>query len=60
MWTILGAPVLNIPGFAGNNGLPIGLSIVGARHTDRKLLHVSKAIGDIWEMEGGFEHRLFV
>jgi Asp-tRNA(Asn)/Glu-tRNA(Gln) amidotransferase A subunit family amidase len=59
MWTIIGAPALNIPGFAGQNGLPIGLSVVGARYTDMHLLHVAKAIGALWESEGGFQHKLF-
>jgi Asp-tRNA(Asn)/Glu-tRNA(Gln) amidotransferase A subunit family amidase len=59
MWTIIGAPALNIPGFSGQNGLPIGLSVVGARYTDLQLLHVAKAIGAVWEAEGGWWHKLF-
>lgn len=47
-------PVLNIPGFQGENGLPIGLTAVGARYTDRHLLHVAKSVGDLFAKEGGW------
>jgi Asp-tRNA(Asn)/Glu-tRNA(Gln) amidotransferase A subunit family amidase len=49
MWTVLGVPALNIPGFKGENGLPIGLSVVGARYEDLRLLHVAKTIGMVWQ-----------
>ena len=58
MWTILGVPIINIPGFAGENGLPIGLSLVSARHDDLYLLHTAKTVGPIWETRGGFVNRL--
>jgi Asp-tRNA(Asn)/Glu-tRNA(Gln) amidotransferase A subunit family amidase len=32
LWTGLHAPTINIPGFGGVNGLPIGLTMVGARY----------------------------
>jgi amidase len=32
LWTGLHAPTVNIPGFGGENGLPIGLTMVGARY----------------------------
>ena len=31
MWTILHVPVLNIPGFASDHGMPVGLSLVAPR-----------------------------
>lgn len=31
MWTALHVPVVNVPGFAGEDGLPIGLSLVAPR-----------------------------
>lgn len=31
LWTGLHVPAINIPGFAGDNGLPIGLTLVSAR-----------------------------
>ncbi|KAK4574776.1 hypothetical protein LTR86_001618 [Recurvomyces mirabilis] len=55
MWTILHVPALNLIGFAGENGLPIGLTAVGPRYTDRHLLNVSKAVADVFEGEGGWK-----
>jgi len=54
MWTILHVPALNIPGFAGEDGCPIGLTAVGGRYTDEHLLHVSEAVGEVFEKEGGW------
>lgn len=54
MWTILQVPCLNMPGFAGDNGLPIGLTLVSPRYEDLHALHVGKAIGEVFEKEGGF------
>ena len=54
MWTILHAPALNIPGFKGENGLPIGLTSVGPRYNDMHVLHAGKAIGKVFESDGGF------
>lgn len=31
MWTGLGVPAINIPGFASSNGLPIGLTLIAPR-----------------------------
>ena len=59
MWTILQVPCLNVPGFAGENGLPIGLTLVGPRYHDLHVLHVGKAVGEVFEREGGFRSRLF-
>ncbi|TGJ82042.1 hypothetical protein E0Z10_g6716 [Xylaria hypoxylon] len=55
MWTALHTPVVNIPGFGGANDMPIGLSLVAPRYQDRRLLAVSKAVGVIFESEGGWE-----
>lgn len=59
MWTILQVPALNIPGFAGENGLPIGLTLVGPRYHDLHVLHMGHAIGKVFESEGGWKHKLF-
>ena len=56
-WTIMHCPALNIPGFAGENGLPIGLTAVTARCRDRHLLHVAKTIGPLFEAEGGWQRK---
>ncbi|KAK5727323.1 hypothetical protein LTR15_003217 [Elasticomyces elasticus] len=53
-WTILHVPAINLLGFQGANGLPIGLTAVGPRYTDRKLLRVAKAVGNVFEAEGGW------
>ncbi|EMC91802.1 hypothetical protein BAUCODRAFT_116827 [Baudoinia panamericana UAMH 10762] len=54
-WTILHVPAINIPGFAGAHGMPIGLTAVTARYRDRHLLHAAKAIGEVFEGEGGWK-----
>ena len=53
-WTILHVPALNLTGFKGESNMPIGLTAVGARYTDRHLLWVSKGIADVFEKEGGW------
>jgi Asp-tRNA(Asn)/Glu-tRNA(Gln) amidotransferase A subunit family amidase len=59
MWTILQSPALNVPGFTGKNGLPIGLALVGPRYHDLHVLYAGKAIGEVFEKEGGFKSNLF-
>ncbi|KAI6369740.1 hypothetical protein MCOR25_004369 [Pyricularia grisea] len=58
IWTALHTPVVNIPGFKGENGMPIGLSLVAPRYQDRRLLSVCKAVGRIFETEGGWKPAL--
>ncbi|KAM0716415.1 hypothetical protein Q7P37_007860 [Cladosporium fusiforme] len=55
IWTALHTPVVNVPGFKGENGMPIGISLVGPRYTDRNLLAVSKRVGEVFEAEGGWK-----
>jgi Asp-tRNA(Asn)/Glu-tRNA(Gln) amidotransferase A subunit family amidase len=57
-WTAMHTPVVNLPGFKGANGLPIGLSVVTSRYRDQHLLRVCRKVGDIFEHEGGWERRL--
>ncbi|KAK3367728.1 amidase signature domain-containing protein [Podospora didyma] len=52
IWTALHVPVVNIPGFQGENGLPIGVSLVAPRYRDRHLLRVSGEVGKIFEAQG--------
>jgi Asp-tRNA(Asn)/Glu-tRNA(Gln) amidotransferase A subunit family amidase len=54
----LHTPVVNIPGFKGANDLPIGISLVAPRYRDRHLLKVSKAVGAIFEAEGGWQRKV--
>lgn len=58
MWTILQAPCLNIPGFAGENNLPVGLTLVGPRYRDEHVLYVGKAVGEVFENGGGWKSAL--
>ena len=51
---VLHVPVLNIPGFVGFNGMPIGLSLVAPRYHDRKLLSVGREVGKLFEESGGW------
>ncbi|OTB01213.1 hypothetical protein M426DRAFT_25797 [Hypoxylon sp. CI-4A] len=59
IWTALHTPVTNIPGLKGENGLPVGLSLVAPRYHDRHLLVVSKAVGEIFENEGGWKRQVY-
>ena len=52
MWTLLHAPVVNVPGFKGPNGMPVGLSLTSPRYTDRRLLNAAKAIAPLFEARG--------
>lgn len=59
IWTqALHTPVVNVPGFCGENGMPIGLSLVAPRYHDRRLLAVSKKVGQIFEESGGWKNSL--
>jgi Asp-tRNA(Asn)/Glu-tRNA(Gln) amidotransferase A subunit family amidase len=44
MWTLLHVPCINIPGFHGPNGMPVGVTLTGPRYTDRHLLSVARAV----------------
>ncbi len=48
MWTVLHAPTLNVPGFVGENGMPVGLTVAGGRYTDMEVLRAGKAIGEVF------------
>ncbi|KAI1334616.1 amidase [Xylariaceae sp. FL0016] len=60
IWTAFHTPVVNVPGFRGENGMPVGLSLVAARYYDRHLLEVSKAVGEIFEAEGGWKRNVWM
>ncbi|KAB5570703.1 amidase [Coniochaeta sp. 2T2.1] len=57
VWTALHVPVVNVPGFQGENGLPIGVSLVATRYRDRHLLGVSDEVGKIIEAKGGWTRK---
>jgi Asp-tRNA(Asn)/Glu-tRNA(Gln) amidotransferase A subunit family amidase len=58
IWTALHTPVVNVPGFKGENGMPIGISLVAPRYQDRRLLTVSKKVGEVFEREGGCKAKM--
>lgn len=51
----LHTPVLNVPGFKGDSGMPVGVSLVAPRYHDRHLLAVGKKVGAIFEAGGGWK-----
>lgn len=57
-WTIMHVPALNVPGFAGENGMPIGLTALAPRFRDRHLIHVAKTLGPVFEAEGGWKRNI--
>lgn len=58
LWSCLHAPTLCVPGFAGINGLPVGLTMVApryvismgklkSRYQDERLFHVAKLVAKV-------------
>ncbi|WP_404476258.1 amidase [Novosphingobium sp. BL-52-GroH] len=43
-WTLLHAPVVNLPLARGEGGMPIGVSLVAARYADRQLVAVAREV----------------
>jgi Asp-tRNA(Asn)/Glu-tRNA(Gln) amidotransferase A subunit family amidase len=44
IWTLMGVPVISLPLLQGENGLPIGVQLIGAQGGDTKLLGVATQI----------------
>jgi Asp-tRNA(Asn)/Glu-tRNA(Gln) amidotransferase A subunit family amidase len=42
IWTLVGAPCVNLPGFQGRLGLPVGVQLIGPVGADRALLANAK------------------
>jgi len=42
LWTLCGMPALNLPLMRGENGLPMGLQLVGRRDNDARLLRTAR------------------
>ncbi|KAF2685928.1 amidase signature enzyme [Lentithecium fluviatile CBS 122367] len=55
IWTSLHLPVVNIPAFKGEHGMPIGISLVLPRYRDKRLLRVAKVIGECLTRDGGWK-----
>ena len=47
IWSALHAPVINLPGLTGPRGLPVGISLVGPRYSDCRLLAVAEALAAV-------------
>ncbi|KAI5365850.1 putative amidase signature domain-containing protein [Septoria linicola] len=50
-WTALHVPIVNVPGFRGEEGMPIGLSLVAGRYRDQALLNVAREVAKVWAPE---------
>ena len=48
LWTLLHAPCINVPGLLGPGGLPVGITLTGARCSDARLLAAAEAVGEIF------------
>ncbi len=53
IWTLMGVPVVTLPMLEGENGMPIGVQIIGARGADAKLLAVAGRILAMSSIRGG-------
>jgi Asp-tRNA(Asn)/Glu-tRNA(Gln) amidotransferase A subunit family amidase len=41
LWTLLGAPCVNVPGLVDRSGLPLGVQIVGRFSRDQRALEAA-------------------
>ena len=41
IWTLMGVPAITLPMLVGEDGLPIGIQLIGARGEDAKLLAIA-------------------
>jgi Asp-tRNA(Asn)/Glu-tRNA(Gln) amidotransferase A subunit family amidase len=46
LWTYLGTPAITLPLLEGENGLPIGVQLVGRRCNDARLLRTARWLAD--------------
>jgi Asp-tRNA(Asn)/Glu-tRNA(Gln) amidotransferase A subunit family amidase len=47
IWTLLHVPCVNIPVMFGPNDLPVGVTLVGPRHSDARLLALSRGLAPV-------------
>lgn len=45
LWTLLGAPAVNVPALKGEHGLPVGVQVVGNRRRDAETLRAAAWVG---------------
>ncbi|MFZ1101411.1 MAG: amidase family protein, partial [Hyphomicrobiaceae bacterium] len=53
IWTYLGTPAVTLPLLQGENGLPIGVQLVGRRGGDARLLRTARWLADTISRGGG-------
>jgi len=41
-WQAMGLPVVTLPGLSDDNGLPLGIQLIGQPHTDDRLLRIAR------------------
>ncbi|GGB09322.1 amidase family protein [Allosediminivita pacifica] len=51
IWTLLHVPVVSVPGMTGPHGLPLGMSIITPRYTDRMTIAVASLVGEVLGLE---------
>ena len=52
IWSLLHVPCVNIPGFRGPAGLPVGVTVTGPRFTDRAVLAVADQVAAAFAAAG--------
>jgi Asp-tRNA(Asn)/Glu-tRNA(Gln) amidotransferase A subunit family amidase len=50
-WTLLHVPCVGIPVMNGPKGLPVGVTLVGPRYSDARLLAIAKALAPIIDVD---------
>ena len=48
IWTLLHVPCVNIPGFTGARGLPVGLTLTAGRFCDRAVLSLARLMASLF------------
>lgn len=57
LWTFLGMPALSLPLLQGDNGLPLGVQLVGRRGDDARLLRTARWLVHAVQAANGPNHR---
>ncbi len=50
VWTMLHSPCVNVPGFTDAAGMPVGLTVVGARFADARVVAAAGVIGQAFSV----------
>ncbi|OIQ32539.1 MAG: hypothetical protein BM562_04530 [Alphaproteobacteria bacterium MedPE-SWcel] len=51
IWTLLHVPVVSVPGLLGPHDLPLGISVITPRYTDRMTIALATLVGDVLSLE---------